>query len=44
VWDEDLGKWKIKLEVNGAVKEDEADILVNGSGFLKSVRMKSPIV
>jgi hypothetical protein len=35
IWDEDAGKWKIKVEVDGAIVEDEADILVNGSGFLK---------
>jgi len=34
VWDNEVGKWKIKVDVNGAVKEDEADILVNGTGFL----------
>jgi len=37
VWDDEVGKWKIKVDVNGAVIEDEADVLVNGSGFLKSV-------
>jgi cation diffusion facilitator CzcD-associated flavoprotein CzcO len=35
IWDEESGKWKIKVDVNGTVKEDEADILVNGAGFLK---------
>jgi cation diffusion facilitator CzcD-associated flavoprotein CzcO len=37
VWDEETGKWKIKVEVDGKIQEDEADILVNGAGFLKSV-------
>lgn len=35
IWDDEAGKWKIKVDVNGAVKEDDADILVNGTGFLK---------
>jgi cation diffusion facilitator CzcD-associated flavoprotein CzcO len=34
-WDEDAGKWKITVDINGTITEDEADILVNGSGFLK---------
>lgn len=34
-WDDEVGKWKIKVEINGKIQEDEADILVNGSGFLK---------
>lgn len=37
VWDDEVGKWKIKVDVNGVVQDDEADILLNGSGFLKSV-------
>ena len=36
-WDDDLGKWKIKIDANGVLQETTADILVNGSGFLKSV-------
>lgn len=35
VWNEEEGKWKIKVDVDGVMKEDEADILVNGAGFLK---------
>lgn len=35
IWDDEAGKWKIKVDVDGTVKEDEADILVNGAGFLK---------
>ncbi|KAL2007466.1 hypothetical protein VTN00DRAFT_8904 [Thermoascus crustaceus] len=34
IWDEDSGKWKLKIEQNGAIKEDEAEIFVNGAGFL----------
>jgi cation diffusion facilitator CzcD-associated flavoprotein CzcO len=35
IWDEPSGKWKIKIEQNGSVKEDEADFVVNAAGFLK---------
>lgn len=35
IWDEESGKWKIKLEQGGEVKEDEADFIINASGFLK---------
>lgn len=35
IWDDEVGKWKIKVEHNGDIWDDEADILVNGSGFLK---------
>lgn len=35
IWDEESAKWKIKLDHNGEVKEDEADFLINGAGFLK---------
>lgn len=34
-WDEGSGKWKIKVEQNGHMIDDEADILVNGAGILK---------
>lgn len=37
VWDEKTKKWKIKIERDGAIVKDEADVLVNGSGILKSV-------
>jgi cation diffusion facilitator CzcD-associated flavoprotein CzcO len=35
VWDDEAGKWKVKIEQSGKVKEDEADIFVNASGILK---------
>jgi cation diffusion facilitator CzcD-associated flavoprotein CzcO len=35
IWDEESGKWKIKLEKGGEVKEDETDFVINASGFLK---------
>ncbi|KAJ3458898.1 hypothetical protein MRS44_013007 [Fusarium solani] len=34
IWDEGSAKWKIKLEQAGELKEDEADFLINASGFL----------
>ncbi|ROV88967.1 hypothetical protein VMCG_10149 [Cytospora schulzeri] len=34
IWDEESGKWKILLEQNGQMKHDEADFIINGSGFL----------
>lgn len=34
-WDEDAGKWKVKIDQNGVIKEDEADILVNAVGLVK---------
>ncbi|EXJ70399.1 uncharacterized protein A1O5_06467 [Cladophialophora psammophila CBS 110553] len=34
IWDDEAGRWKIKFDANGVVREDTADILVNGSGFL----------
>jgi cation diffusion facilitator CzcD-associated flavoprotein CzcO len=37
VWSDEKGKWDITVEgVGGEVIRDEADILVNGSGFLNS--------
>lgn len=37
IWDEDSGKWKITIEQDGKVKNDEADILINAAGFLRCV-------
>ncbi|CAG1978388.1 unnamed protein product [Fusarium graminearum] len=34
IWDEESGKWKIKIEQGGEIKEDEADFVINASGFL----------
>jgi cation diffusion facilitator CzcD-associated flavoprotein CzcO len=34
-WQEELGKWKIMVEHNGAVFEDHADIFISAQGFLK---------
>lgn len=35
VWHEDTGKWRFKIDQAGTIKDDEADIFVNGGGFLK---------
>ncbi|OOF99175.1 hypothetical protein ASPCADRAFT_504654 [Aspergillus carbonarius ITEM 5010] len=34
LWDETTGKWKVKINQNGIVKEDEAEILVSATGPL----------
>lgn len=38
VWDDVKGKWDLKVESNGAIQEDEADVLANGSGILNKWR------
>jgi hypothetical protein len=35
MWDEGSGKWKLKIDQNGTLKEDEAEIFVNATGFLR---------
>ncbi|GAB1217436.1 hypothetical protein ATERTT37_006675 [Aspergillus terreus] len=35
VWDESVGRWKVKIEKGGEVFTDEAEVLINGSGILK---------
>lgn len=34
-WDDESGKWKIKLNRGGEVFEDEGEVLVDATGFLK---------
>ncbi|KAJ6132066.1 hypothetical protein N7471_007281 [Penicillium samsonianum] len=34
VWNDELGKWKVEVDQAGTILHDEADILVNASGFL----------
>ncbi|KAJ6146870.1 hypothetical protein N7497_008852 [Penicillium chrysogenum] len=34
VWDDELGKWKVEVDQAGTIIHDQADILVNASGFL----------
>ncbi|KAL3476527.1 hypothetical protein BJX99DRAFT_258273 [Aspergillus californicus] len=36
VWNDDEGKWMLKLQRGGAVFEDKADIVLNGSGVLSN--------
>ncbi|PYI11461.1 putative flavo protein [Aspergillus sclerotiicarbonarius CBS 121057] len=38
-WDEAAGKWKVKINQNGIIKEDEAEILVSASGCLAKPRV-----
>ncbi|CAG8086286.1 unnamed protein product, partial [Penicillium nalgiovense] len=35
VWNDELGKWNVVIDQAGTIIHDEADILVNASGFLK---------
>jgi cation diffusion facilitator CzcD-associated flavoprotein CzcO len=35
LWDDDVGKWKVRIIHQGELIDDECDILVNASGFLK---------
>ncbi|GAB1214936.1 hypothetical protein ATERTT37_004117 [Aspergillus terreus] len=34
IWDDNAGKWLVRVDQAGTIKDDEADILVNASGFL----------
>lgn len=35
VWDDDKGKWQVKVAKAGETKQDDCDVLINASGFLK---------
>lgn len=35
VWDDEVGKWKVKVNCSGETISDECDVLINASGFLK---------
>lgn len=37
-WDDALGKWGLKIRRGSEEIEDECDVLIDGSGFLKCVR------
>jgi cation diffusion facilitator CzcD-associated flavoprotein CzcO len=37
IWDDATRKWKLRADNKGTIIEDDADILVNGSGILKLV-------
>ncbi|RAL01331.1 flavin-containing monooxygenase [Aspergillus ibericus CBS 121593] len=39
LWDESIGKWKVKINQNGTIKEDEAEILASASGCLTKPRV-----
>jgi cation diffusion facilitator CzcD-associated flavoprotein CzcO len=34
-WIEEEGKWEIEVNVNGHIKRDKADVVINASGILK---------
>jgi hypothetical protein len=34
-WNEEKGKWEVKIEQNGKVFNDEGEVLINASGVLK---------
>lgn len=36
-WVEDDGKWTVKIEIDGKLIEDKADVIINASGVLKYV-------
>lgn len=35
VWDDPNGKWHVKVDRQGQTINDECDVLINASGFLK---------
>ncbi|KAK7430518.1 hypothetical protein QQZ08_003037 [Neonectria magnoliae] len=38
IWDDQSGKWKVKVNQNGTIIDDEAEVLINGSGILNTWR------
>lgn len=38
IWDHESGKWKIKVDQNGTIIEDEAEVLINATGLLSKWR------
>lgn len=36
IWDEEDAQWHVEVEVDGQIKKDTCDILVNGSGVLNA--------
>ncbi|KAH8586758.1 hypothetical protein B0O99DRAFT_528052, partial [Bisporella sp. PMI_857] len=38
VWDDNTGRWRIKVNIDGNIQEDMADILVDATGFLNKWR------
>lgn len=35
MWDDDKGKWQVKVAKEDKTMQDECDVLINVSGFLK---------
>ena len=35
IWDDESGKWKVKIDRHGQIIADECDVLINASGILK---------
>ncbi|KAL2817581.1 hypothetical protein BJX63DRAFT_429625 [Aspergillus granulosus] len=44
IWNEDEGKWALKLECGGEVLEDKADVVLDGSGVLKYLSLPYRLV
>lgn len=38
IWNDSIGKWDIKVEYNGDIVSDQADVLINGAGILNKWR------
>ena len=36
IWDDEGGKWKVKVECGEEIKEDECDVLFSASGVLNN--------
>ncbi|TVY54851.1 putative sterigmatocystin biosynthesis monooxygenase stcW [Lachnellula cervina] len=41
IWDDSTSKWHVKVERNGQIIRDDADVLVNGSGILNKWKWPS---
>ena len=37
-WQEDIGQWRLVVQQEGIEREEYADILISGQGFLKYVQ------
>lgn len=35
IWDECSGKWRLKVDHQGEIINDECDVLINATGFLQ---------
>jgi hypothetical protein len=43
-WNEVSGKWSLKIRHHNEEVEDECDILIDGSGFLKYVHPEAILI